>query len=62
LTLTSTDDMRPVSVGLYSFVGQFVTQWNLLLAASVAVALPVLVLFLFVQRYFIQGIAAGAVK
>lgn len=62
LTLTNTDDMRPLSVGLYSFVGQFVTQWNLLMAASVAVALPVLVLFLAVQRYFIQGIAAGAIK
>lgn len=62
LTLTNSDDMRPLSVGLYSFIGQFVTQWNLLMAASVAVAIPVLILFLAVQRYFIQGIAAGAIK
>ncbi len=62
LTLTSSDDMHPLPVGLYSFIGQFVTQWNLLLAASVIVAIPVLVLFLALQRYFIQGIAAGAVK
>jgi multiple sugar transport system permease protein len=62
LTLTTTDDMRPVSVGLYSFIGQFVTQWNLLMAASVAVAVPVLVLFLLIQRYFIEGLAAGAIK
>ncbi len=62
LTLTTTDDMRPLGVGLYAFIGQYVTQWNLLMAASVAVALPVLVLFLAVQRYFIEGIAAGAIK
>lgn len=62
LTLTTTDDMRPLSVGLYAFIGQYTTQWNLLLAASVLVTIPVLLLFWGVQRYFIQGLAAGAVK
>jgi len=45
-----------LALGLYSFVGQYATQWNLLLAASFLMLLPMLVVFFAAQRYFIEGL------
>jgi multiple sugar transport system permease protein len=50
------------SVGLASFIGVYVTPWDQILAAAVMFTLPPIVLFLMVQRYFVAGLGAGAVK
>jgi multiple sugar transport system permease protein len=50
------------TVGLASFIGVYVTPWDQILAAATIFTLPPLVLFLFVQKYFIAGLGAGAVK
>jgi len=52
----------PVVMGLYKFYGQFGNQWTLLAAALVIVASPLIVLYLFLQRYIIEGAMTGAVK
>jgi multiple sugar transport system permease protein len=57
LIVTSSPDMRVVSVGLSLFQGQYATQWNLMMAASAITLLPVLLVFAFAQRQFIQGVA-----
>ena len=62
LTLTRTNDMRTVPVGISLLMGQHAYEWNQMLAMSVIGSLPVLVLFLFFQRYFIAGMTAGSVK
>lgn len=62
LTFTTTDAVRTVTVGLYSFIGEFVYNWNLLLAMAVLMALPVAALFLLLQRFLVQGLTAGATK
>ncbi|HLN12780.1 MAG TPA: carbohydrate ABC transporter permease [bacterium] len=62
LTLTTTDEVRTVTVGLYSFIGEFVYNWNLLLAMAVLMALPITALFLCLQRFLVQGLTAGATK
>ncbi|MFP3713840.1 carbohydrate ABC transporter permease [Puerhibacterium sp. TATVAM-FAB25] len=62
LTLTRTEDMRTVPIGIQLLMGQHAYEWNQMLAMSVMGCLPVLVLFLFFQRYFIGGLTAGAVK
>ncbi|MEZ5164184.1 MAG: ABC transporter permease subunit [Fimbriimonadaceae bacterium] len=52
-------DMFTLAIGLRDYHGQAGgTKWNLMMAASTAVVAPVIVLFFFTQRLFIQGIAA----
>lgn len=51
-----------VTVGVLSFVGQYSTQWNLLLPALVIVILPTVLVFIFASRQFIRGLTAGAVR
>jgi multiple sugar transport system permease protein len=54
--------MRTVPVGISLLMGQHAYQWNQMLAMSVIGSLPVLLLFLFFQKYFIAGMTAGSVK
>lgn len=51
-----------VAVGLQFFKGQYSTDWNLLMAASTAAVLPIIVVFFFTQKLFIQGIALTGLK
>jgi ABC-type glycerol-3-phosphate transport system permease component len=51
-----------VSLGLSMFNGQYGTEWALLMAASLLVMLPILILFAVAQKYFIQGIVVNGVK
>lgn len=56
LVVTGSDKMRTIPIGLSYFVGQYSTAWNLLMAGSVLALLPVLILYLFAQKTFVQGI------
>lgn len=51
-----------VSIGLSMFSGQYGTEWGLLMAASLLVMLPILILFAVAQRHFIQGIVITGIK
>lgn len=62
LTLTKTNDMRTVPIGIQLLMGQHSFEWNQMMAMSVLGSLPVLLLFLLFQRYFIAGMAAGSIK
>jgi len=62
LALTKTNDVRTVPVGISLLMGQHAYEWNQMMAMSVLGSLPILVLFLFFQRYFIAGMTSGAVK
>ncbi|GAA1703993.1 carbohydrate ABC transporter permease [Kribbella yunnanensis] len=62
LTLTRTDDMRTVPIGIQLLMGQHSYEWNQMMAMSILGSVPVLVLFLLFQRRFIGGLTAGAVK
>ena len=54
-------DLRTLAVGIYAFRGEFFVDWGGMAAAATISILPIIVLFLFMQRYFVEGIA-GAVK
>jgi ABC-type glycerol-3-phosphate transport system permease component len=61
--LVATDDsMKTLPVGLASLVGQFNTDYGAQMAGALLSVLPVIVVFLSLQRYFIRGLTAGAVK
>lgn len=62
LALTKTNEYRTVPVGISLLMGQHAYEWNQMMAMSVLGSLPVLLLFLFFQRYFIAGMTSGAVK
>lgn len=62
LTLTRTNDMRTVPIGIQLLMGQHSYEWNEMMAMSILGCVPVLVLFLFFQRFFIGGMTAGSVK
>lgn len=62
LSFTSTKEMRTLPVGLNDFIGQYGIRYGELMASSVMVSLPVMAVFFFLQRYFVVGITAGAVK
>ncbi len=52
----------PINLGLTIFRGQFVTRWGLLTAGMVIATLPIIVMFLILQKWFIRGLTAGALK
>jgi ABC-type glycerol-3-phosphate transport system permease component len=56
LIYLSKPSLRTVALALQFFLGQYGTQWNQLMAVSVVMTIPVLILFFVAQRYFIQGI------
>jgi multiple sugar transport system permease protein len=51
-----------VSIGLATFRGVLRTRWDLLMAASTAMTLPVLIVFFLAQRYFVQGVVLTGLK
>lgn len=51
-----------IALGLGMFVGQYVTEWSLLMAASMLMMLPVLIIFFVFQKYFIQGFVMSGLK
>jgi multiple sugar transport system permease protein len=55
-------DMRTVPIGIELLMGQHAFQWNEMMAMSVLGSLPLLVLYLIAQRYFLAGMTAGSVK
>jgi multiple sugar transport system permease protein len=62
LTLTKSMEMRTVPIGIELLMGQHAFEWNEMMAMSVLGSLPLLVLYLIAQRYFLAGMTAGSVK
>ncbi|MCP4306462.1 MAG: carbohydrate ABC transporter permease [bacterium] len=62
LTLTKSMDLRTVPIGIHLLMGQHAFEWNEMMAMSVLGSLPLLLLYLIAQRYFLAGMTAGSVK
>ena len=60
--LTQGVDSQPVTAGLYSLNGQWISQWQLVSAGSIVAALPPVGMFCTMQKHFIAGLTLGAVK
>ncbi len=61
-TFISQPSLRTLPLGLNAFIGQYSIEWNLLMAGAVVTTLPVVLLFVIIQRYLVAGITAGALK
>jgi multiple sugar transport system permease protein len=63
LVLVNTDEARPLTTGVITMlVTSFNIEWSLLMAASVAMSLPLIVIFVFLQGYLVRGFAGTGVK
>lgn len=63
MTLVTDSSKRTLASGLVmTYLGEASTNWGHMMAASIVAAIPVTIIFIFLQRYFIQGLTAGAVK
>ncbi len=62
LLVTTRDDLRVIQVGLAAFQQSEQTLWEYLMAGTTLATLPMIVLFLFTQRYFVQGFASSGIK
>jgi multiple sugar transport system permease protein len=62
LAFISDDTKRPLTLGLYKFISEYGTRWNDLMAVSTVAALPIILVFIFAQRYVTSGLVTGAVK
>jgi len=62
LVLIRSDSLKPVTAGLSTLQGQFVSDWTLITAGAILATLPTIFVFVFLQRYFIQGLTLGSNK
>lgn len=62
LVYINSSDKYTLALGLSQFTGLYTSQWNLLMAASTVIIVPVLVVFFLTQRYFIEGITMSGLK
>ncbi len=56
------DKSYTVTIGIYRAIGQYSTAWNQIFSLVFLVSIPVLLMYIFMQKYFIDGLTAGAVK
>jgi len=62
LLVTNTTEMFTLPMGIQLFAGRFTAQWHLMMAASTMAMLPMIVVYLFAQKYFVEGIAMTGLK
>ena len=53
---------RVITIAIYSLLAEFVTEWSMMMAFSVLASAPLVIAFIFLQRYVVQGMTAGAIK
>jgi multiple sugar transport system permease protein len=62
IILVQNDDLKPVTAGLSTLQGQFVTNWPLIVSGALIATVPTLIVFFALQRYFIGGLTLGSGK
>lgn len=62
MTFNVKASMRPLTANIYKFVNKYGTKWNMVMAYGMILVVPVLLIFIFLQKYIIGGLTSGAVK
>lgn len=62
MTFIIDQERRPITAGMFNFLGQYGTKWSYLTAFAVVTIIPVALIFIFMQKYIIDGMTSGAIK
>jgi multiple sugar transport system permease protein len=62
LTLTSSPAIRPLTVGITGFIGLYEVQWHYVFAVSLIAIIPVVILFISIEKWLVSGLTAGSIK
>jgi len=62
LIVTSSPSLQPITVALNNLAGSYFVEWNVQMAGALIAALPTLLIYIFLSRYFMSGLLAGSVK
>ena len=62
VTVTSNPATQPITVGLNNLAGSYIVEWNVQMAGALMTALPTLLVYIFLGRYFMRGLMAGSLK
>jgi multiple sugar transport system permease protein len=62
LSLITDEAMRPVTSGLFKYMGNNISQWNMVMGFATLEMLPPLILFVIAQKYMVAGLSEGAIK
>jgi glucose/mannose transport system permease protein len=62
VTVTSNPNVQPVTVALNNLAGSYIVEWNVQMAGALLAAIPTLVVYIILGRYFVQGLMAGALR
>lgn len=62
LTLNTTDDVKPITLSMYEYIGAHVSDWGAVMATAVVSAVPAAILLVVAQKYVAAGITGGSVK
>lgn len=62
MTFNNKESHRPMTAAIYHLITQFGIQWNMVMAYGVLLVLPVVLIFVFLQKYIISGLTSGSVK
>jgi multiple sugar transport system permease protein len=62
LILVRTSDLMPITAGLAKLQGQYVMDWTVIISGALIASVPTVFVFVFLQKYFIQGLTMGANK
>ena len=62
MTFNTSPNMRPLTANIYKFQSAYGTKWNCIMAYGTILVIPVVLMFIFLQKYIVGGLTAGAVK
>lgn len=62
MTFNNNENLRPMTAGIYNFMSVYGTQWSRIMAYAVLLVLPVVIIFVLLQKYIVGGLLEGSVK
>ena len=62
MTFNVKPEMRPLTANIYKFMDKYDTKWNMIMAYGMILVIPVLLIFVFLQKYIVGGLTSGAIK
>jgi multiple sugar transport system permease protein len=62
MTFNTKEELRPMTANIYTYMNQYGTQWNNIMAYGVLLILPIAIIFMMLQKHIVSGLTSGAVK